>query len=175
MYMHNPRGSNNRLTGTGTNRENNNRLCDTQNNAKGGYVYGPPMYYYVGSRLQIEWTNQHSCGNPNAECQIIIQYMCGSEVRDGVDSDTPPNDASQYDVRVANPDPVFFKSGSDGMVFKYGQHESFQYYQACAARSRHTGLFTADQNLGSSARSTRQNPGGGQSGFECPEERDYYP
>ena len=52
-------------------------------------------------------------------------------------------------------------------------------------RERNKGLFLADQSLTQrnqqSARSTRQRPNGGNGnnnqrfGYECPEERDYYP
>lgn len=41
------------------------------------------LYYYAGSIVPVEWTNQHSCADQNANCQIIFQYMCGELVRDG--------------------------------------------------------------------------------------------
>jgi len=47
----------------------------------------------------------------------------------------------------------------------------------CKARSRQKGLFTADQNMNNrnSARHTRQDNNGQRHGYECNEERDYYP
>lgn len=41
-YMHNPRGSNNRLNEKSANRKNGNRLFDSQNNNRGGYNVGEP-------------------------------------------------------------------------------------------------------------------------------------
>merc|ERR1719193_1720337 len=70
VYLHNPRGSNNRLKGRGRNRSNGNRLFDSQNNARGGYNVGTDsLTYYEGSNLEIEWTSQHSCGGPNNHCE----------------------------------------------------------------------------------------------------------
>lgn len=35
------------------------------------------MYYYSGSILPIEWTNQHGCGgNSKVSCEIVLQYAC---------------------------------------------------------------------------------------------------
>lgn len=62
------RGSNNRLDERNRNRENNNRLFDSQNNNKGGYNQND-MVYYVGSLLDVEWTNQHGCSG-NCNCQV---------------------------------------------------------------------------------------------------------
>lgn len=58
---------------------------------------------------------------------------------------------------------------------QYGNHEPVQYYLDCRQRARNKGLFTADQNVDDDATDTRQNPNGGRSGTECPEERDYLP
>lgn len=97
LYLHIPRGSNNRLNEANTNRNNNNRLFDSQNNGKGGYCYGPEMNYYEGSLLSIVWTVQHGCGNPKQECTMVLQYMCSMkrdnpevQIRDGTTTQTPP-------------------------------------------------------------------------------------
>ncbi|EDQ91091.1 uncharacterized protein MONBRDRAFT_31750 [Monosiga brevicollis MX1] len=62
-----------------------------------------------------------------------------------------------------------------------GLHETWEWYDECYRRERNRGLFTADQNLRnnnagySSAVFTRQNPNDNRRGYECPEERDYWP
>eukprot|EP00158_Paraphelidium_tribonemae_P008590 Partr_v1_DN28620_c0_g1_i6_m50217 putative protein Hydra magnipapillata len=123
------------------------------------------MEFYEGSELDIEWTNQHGCGtNPLVHCNIVIQYACDDHpdmkgLRDGKVTTTAPAD---------DPDNII-----------YGQHERKAYYDKCAARERNKGLFTADQNLNNleSAIHTRQdtNNNDNRFGWECPEERDYWP
>jgi len=163
--MHNPRGSNNRLNEQSANANNQNRLFDSQNNAAGGYCWGPPMKFYTNSLLSIEWTSQHSCGQENNHCELVIQFMCADSVRDGNTTTTITDDPNTFDDEVTN---------APG-VKKYGMHETYQYYQDCKSRERNKGLFIADRNVITSARGTRQNNNGNRRGFECPEERDYYP
>ncbi|XP_071484250.1 protein DD3-3-like [Diadema antillarum] len=163
VYMHNPRGSNNRLDENGRERNNGNRMFDSQNNNRGGYNVGS-LYYSAGSVLPIEWTNQHSCGDPNSHCELVIQYMCGEWVRDGTTTTTIPENPNQCYNYDCNTD------------IRYGMNENFDYYLNCKLRQRQANLFTADQNLkGQTAKYTRQNPQGTRRGYECPEERDYYP
>jgi hypothetical protein len=107
IYLHNPRGSNNRLDEASAERANPNRLFDSENNNRGGYNVGN-MYYYENSQLQVEWTNQHSCGttggSTNANCNIVLQYMCSSTLRDGSDTRTIPKQNSQCDSNDCSQD-----------------------------------------------------------------------
>jgi hypothetical protein len=123
------------------------------------------MTFYEKSYLQVEWTNQHGCGNNhvNVDCDIIIQYMCGTKVRDGTSEDTIEEQTRE-------------EQDANG-EYVYGMHESWENYRKCTKRNRNGGLFAADQgNLQNApATRTRQDNNGQKYGFECPEERDYYP
>ena len=123
VYMHNPRGSNDRNCERTVNRRNGNRLFDSQNNNNGGYAcprgvgngdfqneageakfssvnpstgttteftQNKRVYYYAGSVLPIEWTNQHGCGdNSKVSCEIILQYGCEDTLDPRVDDFWP--------------------------------------------------------------------------------------
>ncbi|KAI8904991.1 ferric reductase NAD binding domain-containing protein [Gorgonomyces haynaldii] len=184
-YMHNPRGSNNKLHEQSNTVTNNQRLFDSQNNNDAGYQAGDAcipnclnnnnqyqitypgagegvMQYYEGSYLYVEWTNQHGSMISRLQNQFVLDYMCddgiySDDIRDGVTTNTIPT------TPTAN-------------LNTYGQHENQLWYRLCQTRQRNKGLFTADQNLqGQTAQFTRQNAAGTRRGLECPEERDYYP
>ena len=173
LYMHNPHGSTNRLNENTRPRANDNRVFDSQDNNRGGYPVptNGRMYYYSGSILYIEWTAQHACGaNPTDSCQFILQYACDNTntMRDGTSTNTIPDPANNGNAQCANAncdtDPT------------YGRHEGQAYYNSSKRTFRNAGLWTADQQLnGQSRQYTRQNNGGAQYGYECTEERDYYP
>ena len=139
------------------------RLFDSQNNNRGGYNVGS-LNYYEGEIIPLEWTNQHACGNDHNDCQIVIQYMCSDNLRDGVTTRTIPDQPSNCLNNDCNTD------------VRYGMHEDYDYYTNCKYRKRNKGLFTSDRNLrGETAIYTRQNNAGTRRGYECPEERDHYP
>ncbi len=201
MFWSRQRGSmfcpfrNDRLVEPETDRSNAERLFDSQNNPKGGYSWGPKMYYYVGSSLSIEWTSQHSCGQENTDCDIVLQYMCDPLLRDGSsaapENANQPNTPSYCDPQnpAAGCNKTEFTAVNNAGELKYGLHESYDYYDKCYCRERNKGLFAADRNIDNTrgATSTRQNTNGNNvrntpsengnanHGYECPEERDYWP
>ncbi|XP_065830069.1 protein DD3-3-like [Oscarella lobularis] len=220
VYLHNPRGSNNRLNERSANRNNANRVFDSQNNNRGGYNVGdltnqratkedqqyPMKFFQSGpyklyggtgegqSIYTIEWTNQHGCGgNEDSDphklnCNLVLQYMCQKDdanldkytrFRDGLNTGTQnyqrPNklDETRGD---------FMNRRNTRVQTDRVLQEPYEWYDKCYVRERNKGLFTADQKLRSnnglgysSAIYTRQNPNGNRRGYECPEERDYYP
>jgi len=214
IYLHNPRGSNDRLNEKSANRANANRLFDSQNNNRGGYNVGDrttkpatteeeqyQMVYFQStskmnpqkdssdrgtSFLRVEWTNQHGCGgndenNPHKDnCQLILQYTCQPDtntpdkytIRDGTTTQT-----QEYTKPKEEETKAEFETRKDENVAKDRAYvEEFEFYDKCQTRERNKELFTADQTLkGTSAKYTRQNPNGNRYGYECPEERDYYP
>jgi len=214
IYMHNPRGSNNRNAESGADRSNNNRLFDSQNNNKGGHNVGDKldtgakgnsekqynMKYFQShesdgvSYLPIVWNMQHGCGDEEGsntkrlDCDVVIQMMCQPTALEDSDDaftrkailmrDGSNTNKINYPTLGRNSE----KLSKKGYYARFanpsnGLHESLTSYDVCAQRQRNTNLFTADQNLGDAdtAKKTRQNPGGTRSGYECPEERDYYP
>ena len=140
VYLHNPRGNNNRCDERSNNRNNANRLFDSQNNAAGGYavtcnrpegattsndINCYSMKYYAGTVIPIRWTAQHNCGENN-ECQFILQYACegdlGTNIRDGhpqnangnTCTETIPEKTDRQLEEIEGIDP-----------FKYGKNEEF--------------------------------------------------
>jgi len=160
-------------------------------------------YFQSGTKgksyFPIEWTNQHGCGsNTNGDpiklsCQIVVQYMCMPDdgtstasspsrdmIRDGLRTDKnrykePPNQNRDRNGKLGESSREFANRKTHNQVSS-GMHEPLEWRDKCEARPRNKGLFTADQKLKKpSATATRQNPNGGRSGYECAEERDYYP
>jgi len=127
------------------------------------------MTYYEGSLLQVEWTAQHGCGagHENVDCDLVLQYMCHPKLRDGTSTETITKDNKDTMDNTVNPP-----------VYKHGMNEPYEFFDKCKQRTRNKGLFAADQQLGkdSSALRTRQdNNENDPHGFECTEERDYWP
>ena len=72
--MHNPRGSNDRNCERNENRNNGNRLFDSQNNAKGGYacpraVGGP----------EVKGENMYAIGVSATKHRPVDRFKCGIE------------------------------------------------------------------------------------------------
>merc|ERR1719158_1757960 len=164
VYLHAMPGSNDRLDEQNRERANGNRLFDSQNNNRGGYNVGK-MVYYKGEKIPLDWTNQHGSSKYQMEnSEFVIQYMCSPLVRDGTTTRTIPLKATECQNYDCDTD------------VRFGRHESLDSDEMCQNTQRNEGLFNANQNLqNDDATSTRQNPNGNRSGYECPEERDNYP
>ena len=205
IYLHFPRGSNNRLNEHSENRANANRLFDSENNNQGGYNVGDKtdvgatdmegqskaVFFQSGtspSELTLEWTNQHGCGRRDAndanwvDCSYTIQYMCQPvggafhTLQNGFDTETSTYTPPPMDMELGQAYLDRMEYDKERTLDK-GVYESWHYYDNCFKRERNRGLFVAEtnRNRDRGATRTRQNENGAQYGYECPEERDYYP
>lgn len=164
LYIQNLRGSNNRLDEANRERNNANRMFDSQNNDRGGYNVGK-LNVYESEEVPLSITLQHGCGTKDVKhCDVIVQALCDPMARDGTTTQRIPEN------------PANCRNFNCDTDVKFGRHESYEFYQTCKSTERNQGLFQASQqpNRGDATR-TRQNPGGTRRGYECPEERDYYP
>jgi len=155
------------------------------------------------TKLVIEWTNQHGCGgneddNPHKlNCDVIIQYKIENadndqayqgnakyRFRDGTAVNTQgytnipeDNDDKAEGTRKFKETVAQYNNRKNGNVNPtHVYQEPHEWYDKCRARPRNNGLFLADQKPKENrATHTRQNPGGTRRGYECPEERDYFP
>ena len=112
VYLHSPRGSNNRLNEPSAANFNDERLFRSNNNRRGGYNVGDKtflgfqnedgqysmQYFQSGvegnSYLTVEWTNLLGCGKDEDgdkihNCEIVIQTTCQNDEVDGI----PPSDS----------------------------------------------------------------------------------
>jgi hypothetical protein len=129
LYLHNPRGWNDRCDEKSNDRDNDQRGWNSNNDAAGGYSYcDGEMHFYEGSTLHVEWYSQHSCGNgakvtndPTnpymVTCQHVLQLGCDWTLQtmvisdpsylftDGISLGRPGADI--YNT-VADPDPPIF-------------------------------------------------------------------
>jgi len=180
----------------GRDRDNGWRLFDSQNNNRGGNNRGTGQeYYYMGSTLPIAWVADQGCGagEPNTLCTIVMQYSCNRWMRDGYETDEMPwartipyySWEMEYYGQYCHP---YYEKWMDmggrwprrncSYDFRFGMQESHLMYETCRRTSRNKGLFlgtvkpSVDEN---GAIYTRQNPDGYRMGYECAEERDYYP
>lgn len=94
------------------------------------------------------------------------------------DGETPliPEDPEDPDYEQALRDFYSANTATEAGIAgaEYGLREGYEYYDECTHRER-MNVWTGDENVGPTADRTRQNNNGQQHGFECPEERDYYP
>lgn len=113
VYLHHPRGSNNRCCETAENRDNGNRLFDSQNNDAGGYACPRATTFACYKAADQNACNQKNTGNPGP--QMV--------------SSLPPNDVIQVDGQSAVTDPdvtnterAFYFAGSEMPIELTSQH-----------------------------------------------------
>ena len=180
IYLHSPRGSNNRLNENSAQNTNPNRLFKSENNRRGGYNVADSsdepfeteneqfaMSYFMGSELTIEWTSLVGCGEDEDgdrinDCEIVLQSLCQEDddridswgIKNGVRADTIPFEGENSE-NLENGKSESRSAKNDrrknSMNLDFGLHESWEMFDRC------------------------ENSGNERFGLECETERDNYP
>eukprot|EP00052_Salpingoeca_macrocollata_P005045 m.45054 g.45054 ORF g.45054 m.45054 type:complete len:771 (-) comp14625_c0_seq1:345-2657(-) len=147
------------------------------------------------STINDAYNCPHSCTGGGSAAQATSQADCAARsgtwqqlnlptdtplLRDGLNTNRQEYDQPNNND-IAGGETNRFNRYRQDIASNRGLHETWEWYDECYRRERNRGLFTADQNLRnnnlgySSAIFTRQNPNNNRRGYECPEERDYWP
>jgi hypothetical protein len=149
---------------------------------------------FIWARAQVddEFNCPHKCNNAAVTdpAQAAQKSGCGAANFETGDAPLPnlalrdglTTERQEYtDPSQAETEALRFTRKQGNVDDNEAMHETWEWYDECNRRERNRGLFTADQNLRdnnlgySSAVYTRQNPNNNRRGYECPEERDYWP
>jgi hypothetical protein len=141
-------------------------LEDADNNNAGQY-----------QRASFQSQGQNDDGTQTIPCAASVGAGgCPGPNFNDADMDNTPDKYNAFYMSDASTGGI---TGATGTWYptEFAYAESFYWYRDfCLNRFRNKGLYHADQNLnGDSARYTRQDNNGNRYGFECNEERDYYP
>jgi hypothetical protein len=151
VFLHNPRGSNNRLDERGM-RQNDQRLFNSQNNAAGGYginALDEQMVHFEGSELTVSFSTQPTlCTGEDNSCTAVLQMLCGSTdapaaslIRDGLTTDeiTPENYEAEPPRNSRKKKKKKKKVDESTKKHRFGLHESLEFFRRCEARDRNKG------------------------------------
>ncbi len=178
LFLHNPKGSNNRCDEISKYVSNPYRLFNSNNNLKGGYsipcnkpwntsstdINCYNMDYYSNSNIKIIWTSDTDCHKN--KCSFIIQYSCDDDLGIGVRNGKPSLGIGNTCTKN-----IIDNSKSDNL----GRHEQFEYYNTCKNTKRNLDLPFTYKIINDTSDFSINNKKGSKYGFECSEERDYYP
>lgn len=103
--------------------------------------------FHSGSLLRIEWSQLNGCDRYDQTCNVVIQGMCGNHLKNGLNGDTPV-----FNEPSNNQDYARQMRRDQNENDNIGQHETWHDYYRCHNRD-----------------------GTEQFGYECQNERNYYP
>jgi len=139
-YLHYPRGSNNRLREQSANRNNGNRVFDSQNNNRGGYNVGIKEAGQNGDQENEQYQQEYFQSGKTKTAKTYMPIPWTSQHGSGGDEDTAPNKLNSNFVIQA----MFQPSTATGYGrMRDGTSQQTQGYQQPQSRN---GIYKDTQN-----------------------------